>query len=335
MGRFNLNFTLDDEDWFSFRLSAPGGILAGTEGGLDTQMSLFGPGSSSAHLATNDDGGDEYNARITRYLGEPGVYYLRVTPYDNNSLGQYILVLEAVDIKAPVADSMEPNNSQAQAGTFNISRQPLDLNISPGDEDWFKLDLGSYRYRDGEVLSVYTSGETDTYIEVYQDGALIHENDDGGAEDYNARVTFSPGRGGNYYIKIRGYDDTVMGDYSLHTETQTVEMDQYEPNNTRTQATGISPGQTLSGNALADYDTADWFTFTITQPGVYTIGTTGGMDTILTLYGGGDEELDSDDDSGSNDNARIERNLERGTYYARVTLYDGGYGEYSFFVRRK
>jgi hypothetical protein len=335
MGRFNLNFTLDDEDWFSFRLSAPGGILAGTEGGLDTRISLYGPNSSSAAIASDDDGGDEYNARITRYLGEPGVYYLRVTPYDNNSLGQYILVLEAVDIKAPVADSMEPNNSQAQAGTFNISRQPLDLNISPGDEDWFKLDLGSYRYRNGEVLSVYTSGETDTYIEVYQDDVLIYENDDGVNESYNARVTFSPGRGENYYVKIRGYDDTVMGDYSLHAETQTVEMDQYEPNDIRTQATGISPGQTLSGNALADYDTTDWFTFTITQPGAYTIGTTGGMDTILTLYDGGGAELDSDDDSGSNSNARIERNFERGTYYARITLYGSGYGEYSFFVRQK
>jgi hypothetical protein len=113
-----------------------------------------------------------------------------------------------------------------------------------------------------------------------------------------------------------------------------VEFDQYEPNNIRDQATGISVGQRLSGNALADYDPVDWFTFSVTQPGVYSIGTTGGMDTVITLYSGS-EELDSDDDSGDNNNALIVINLERGTYYAEVTQYGEGYGEYSFFVRRQ
>jgi hypothetical protein len=232
---------------------------------------------------------------------------------------------------------MEPNNNRVQAKTLNISRLPLTLSLVPdGDYDWFRLDLGTFQYRAGEALSIYTTGEVDTYMELYQGEVLLGESDDTD-EDVNARITFTPQRGVNdYYIVIRGYDNGVVGEYALDMETITVELDQYEPNNTRAQATVVSPGQTVSGNALADYDAIDWFSFSITRPGTYAIGTTGGLDTVITLYDGSNNELDSDDDSGNNDNALIEIRLERGTYYARVSQYDsGGYGEYSFYVRQR
>jgi hypothetical protein len=331
LGRFDLNFTSDDEDWFSFRITLPGIVRIATEGDLDTQLYLYGPNSSSTEIASDDDGGDNYNARITQYLAA-GLYYIKAVPYDNDNLGSYGLVLETVDIKA---DSMEPNNNRSLAGTFSISRQPLNLTIFPNnDDDWFRIDLGSFQYRNGEIISLYTSGETDTYIELYQGDLLLDENDD--SEGGNAKVILSPERGKDYYIKIRGYDDTIMGEYTLLAETALVELDQYEPNNTKSQAVAVSINQTLSGNALADYDTVDWFTFSVTQPGTYAVGTTGGMDTVITLYDGGDQPIGGDDDSGSNGtNALIEIELERGTYSARVSLYDGGYGEYSFFVRRR
>jgi hypothetical protein len=330
-GRYDLSFTLDDEDWFSFRLSLPGIIRVGTEGGLDTQLNLYGPGSSSTEIASDDDGGDEYNARITKYL-EAGVYYVRVSPYDGGDPGPYSLVLEALDIKA---DSGEPDDSRSQAGTFSTARQPLDLTLFPGgDQDWFRIDFASFQYRAGEVLSLYTSGDIDTYIELYQGDLLLAENDDSEGSE-NARVTFLPERGKEYYVKIRGYDEAVVGEYALCAETASVEFDQYEPNNTAAQATAVSINQTLSGNALADYDTVDWFTFSVTQPGTYAAGTTGGMDTVITLYDDRGREIGDDDDSGTNENALVEIDLERGTYKARVSLYGGGYGEYSFFVRRR
>jgi hypothetical protein len=333
MGRFNLTFTSGDEDWFKFRLSAPAMIRLSTEGSLDTRISLYGPNSSSSEINSDDDGGEDYNARLTVYLGEAGTYYIQVMPYDGVTVGSYILGLETVNL---AGDTMEPNNTRAQAKPLNISRLPLTLSVFPNsDYDWFRLDLSSFQYRDGEVLSLYTSGDTDTYMELYQGDILIVENDDFN-EDYNAGVTFQPERGdADYYIRIQGYDDETVGEYVLHAETATVEFDQYEPNNSKTKATRISAGQTLSGNALTDYDPVDWFTFSITQPGTYAIGTTGGLDTVIVLYDSGDREIASDDDGGTNNNALVETRLERGTYTAKVSQYSDGYGEYSFFVRQR
>jgi hypothetical protein len=333
-GRFNLTFSPDDEDWFSFRIDGPQMIRIGTEGSLDTKLSLYGPNSGTEELRSDDDGGDNYNARITAYLGQAGTYYFRVSPYDSDTLGSYVLFMETVVI---AADSMEPNNNRAQAKTLSISRLPLSLSLFPdGDYDWFRLDLSSFSYQEGEALAIYTSGDIDTYMELYQGDTFIAENDDGANEGNNAKIVFSPDRRiNNYYINIRGYGDDSTGEYVLHSETVVVEFDQYEPNNIRGQATGISVGQRLSGNALADYDPVDWFTFSVTRAGTYSIGTTGGMDTVITLYNSNGGELDFDDDSGDNDNALLVINLERGIYYAEITQYDEGYGEYSFFVRQQ
>jgi hypothetical protein len=332
MGRYDLSFTAGDEDWFSFRISSPTIIRVYTEGGLDTRLNLYGPNSDSSELGSDDDGGEENNARITISLDEGGLYYIQAWPYDDDSVGGYGLVLETVEFKA---DILEPNNGRGQARTLILSRLPQDLTIFPqDDDDWLRLDLSSFQYREGEILSLYTTGELDTLMELYQGDAKILENDDGG-EEYNARISFLPERGTNYYIRIQGYNSTI-GEYRLHAETEIVELDQYEPNNTRDRATKISVGQTLSGNALGIYDAIDWFSFSISQPGTYAIGTTGGLDTYIVLHDAAGGELYSDDDGGRGTNALIESYLELGTYYAAINLVeDDEYGEYSFFVRRR
>jgi hypothetical protein len=337
LGRYDLSFTIGDEDWFSFRLSSPALIRVYTEGDLDTRLNLYGPDADpsevgSREIDSDDDGGEENNARITTSLNENGLYYIRVWPYDDDSVGGYGLVLETVELKA---DALEPNNSRGQARSLSLSQLPLDLSIFPRDDsDWFKLDPSSFSYQEGEVISLYTTGELDTLIELYQGDAKILEDDDG-AEDYNARINFLPERGISYYIRIQGYDNAV-GEYSLHAETEIVELDPYEPNNTRERATKTSVGQTISGNALGDYDAIDWFSFSISQPGTYAIGTTGGLDTYIVLYNAAGGELYSDDDGGGRNNALIESYLEPGTYYAATSLVgNGDYGEYSFFVRRR
>jgi hypothetical protein len=327
-----------DYDWFrldlgSFRYRDGEVLSLYTSGGIDTYMELY---QGDTLLFENDDGaGNGNNARIM-FLPDRRVsdYYLNIRGYNNDSVGEYTLHSET---SIEEFDQYEPNNSRAQARTLSISQLPLELSLLPnGDYDWFRLDLGSFQYRDGEVLSLYTSGDIDTYMELYQGDTLLFENDDGAGNGNNARIMFTPDRRvSDYYLNIRGYNNDTVGGYTLHSETNIEEFDQYEPNNTRAQATRISVAQTLSGNALASYDAVDWFSFSITQPGTYAIGTTGGMDTVITLYDNNNGEIGSDDDGGRDQNALIESYFERGTYYAKVTQYGDEYGEYSFYVRQR
>ena len=62
---------------------------------------------------------------------------------------------------------------------------------------------------------VYTTGSTDTYIEVFTNSACttrVAYNDDSG-DGLNACVYFYANSGTTYYVKLRGYSTSTSGDY--------------------------------------------------------------------------------------------------------------------------
>ncbi|MDR0601431.1 MAG: hypothetical protein LBG42_03550 [Treponema sp.] len=104
-------------------------------------------------------------------------------------------------------DSFEEDSAdnpvEAGVGTW-ISRT-----LHPDDEDWFLFRpaaAGPYVFE--------TSGNTDTFIELYDAGDLsqITENDDGG-DNYNACISFSAENGKSYLIKTKGYSSDDTGPY--------------------------------------------------------------------------------------------------------------------------
>jgi hypothetical protein len=83
-------------------------------------------------------------------------------------------------------------------------------NLDAGEEHWFSIQAAET----GRVI-VYTSGNTDTYLEAYDsDNSLIGSNDDGGAGT-NARLRIPVEAGRTYLFKLRGYDEFDSGPYRI------------------------------------------------------------------------------------------------------------------------
>ena len=80
-------------------------------------------------------------------------------------------------------------------------------------------------------------------------------------------------------------------------------------------------------------DDADWFRFEVAASGEVIAETTGGLDTVGTLYDADGNELAANDDSETR-NFQIEHTLDAGTYYVRVTSYGSGTGSYILHLRR-
>lgn len=79
----------------------------------------------------------------------------------------------------------------------------------------------------------------------------------------------------------------------------------------------------------------DRYRFEVPAFGHYTVETSGNSDTFLTLYGPDDSTLEvaRDDDSGTNFNASISRNLGVGVYFPRLRLYSAAQtGNYAIQV---
>ena len=95
----------------------------------------------------------------------------------------------------------------------------------------------------------------------------------------------------------------------------------------RSDATALALGSSVAGRIETGGD-EDFFEVEVTVSGTLTIYTTGNLDTVGELLAGDGSSLATDDDSGGQDNFRIEHDVGAGTYHVRVGSDDTATGSY-------
>jgi hypothetical protein len=201
-------------------------------------------------------------------------------------------------------------------------------NLRAGGEDWFSVKPAV-----NGLLSAETRGDTDVYMELYDERrSLLAENDDGAESEGNSRIEYMAEAGKTYLIKIRGYDADITGPYRLLAAIEPVPPDALV-NTSRNRAAAIEPGVPADG-FFRSHSESRWYRFTVPsgkeQALIYTGGT---LDTILVLYDGQGNRIAEDDDSGSDGNARISALLPQGIALIEVKEYDGNQGRYTLSVQ--
>jgi hypothetical protein len=287
-------------------------------------------GTSGTVLAEDDDGGEDYNARI-EYEVEAGKSYLAKLGAYEEETGSYQIraTLEAIP-----QDAYEPNNTQQQAANLTPGRTVSAIIQSQSDLDWFKLTAPA----GNPLLVAYTEGNLDTTVTVYNaQGAELADDDDSG-DGENARVAVSVPQG-TVYIRVSGYGSSY-GNYSLTAQFVEVKPDLYENDDTAPRAKEITVG-TPQERSFTTASDVDWAKFIIRQAGAYAIRAVGAdesLDTYLELYSFEQDALDEDDDGGDDLDALMRTRLDPGTYLIKVsTLNDGPLEDnrYTLSVRRE
>ena len=157
-------------------------------------------------LAENDDGPDTgLNSRLIFTAPDNGEYLIRVTPLGADGAGAYSLGL--------------------QEGPPPIAAQPIaigatvegELTAADGkSEGDTPADAFRFEGREGQRIRIdMTSSDFDTYLELFDENRVsLDEDDDGGPEGTDSRVTITLPRTGAYIIEARAFSD-ALGDYSL------------------------------------------------------------------------------------------------------------------------
>lgn len=222
-------------------------------------------------------------------------------------------------------DEWEPDGSAEEAHALEVGVvQRHNLHVG-GDSDWLYFEVQA-----GQTYVVETSElgrEVDTVIRLFDgQGNELASDDDGGDELLASRLWWTARDDGLLYVMVRGLSDTEVGrgtEYSVTLRmAEGFEIDEYEPDDSRAQASLIAVGETQRHNRHAASD-EDWISFEV-QPGVtYVVQTLNlGMDadTVIYLYDSQGNELALDDDGGEEARAsRLEWTpLESGVLYVRV-----------------
>ncbi len=325
-----------DHDWFVIDVGPIPGDVEGlpaltvyTSGTTDTYIEAFGPDDPQAGIAENDDTNGT-NARVSFPVESDGRYWIMVRGFADSSTGTYDLHVVADTL---TVDDAEPNNSRETATDLQGRTSPLAATIRPsGDSDWYRIDPASAGIagdgasadaRSVPALRVETQSTLDTTITVYDaNGDQLTYNDDGG-EGSNARVLV-PAGSGPVYVEVRGYGDWVEGDYQLLWGSGEIQRDAWEPDDTRDQAQPLEIGSGRRDYTFSNDSDSDWVSLSVPEssdggPSTVVIETYGDVDTYMRLTDADGNQIDYSDDDGSGFNARIDAELEPGTYYVELT----------------
>jgi len=252
-------------------------------------------------------------------------------------------------------DAYEPNNDSSEASTISTGQTIRGLTLHSGDRDWFLVWLKQgWAYR----VNAVQAAEGDPMLRIYNDGlSKIHESRDVSQGDSSASVEFTASRTGWYYVEVRSQVAGLFGEYRLElleveatatptptpTPTQTPlpstpdDWDEYEPNDSASQAEPISVGYTVGLLTLHDGD-QDWFKMRLTGGREYEIEAfiTGGGDPKLELLAANGSTLiaQADDGGPGQPSPSIKyKPAESGYFYVAITSQVAGlFCEYELSV---
>ena len=190
----------DDDDCFKLELSETTEVAIRASGFPDTVGEL--QRSNGTVIASNDDGylpGNRRNFVIRENLAA-GVYYVKVSSFDERSNGPYSVYAAAIT---------EPGSATADAQPLTLGGTAGGIIDPAGDEDYFSLTLEETTY-------VIIGGVTKvTNISA----ALTDENDLAAPVNsvHSDDTFFFQGRlgAGTYYLKVTGKDASDMGRYTV------------------------------------------------------------------------------------------------------------------------
>ncbi len=214
------------------------------------------------------------------------------------------------------------SNTRSGATSLSLGSSRSGQIETGGDVDYFRVQVST-----SGTLTVYTTGNIDTYgtLQNSSGSALENDDDDGDGRNFSIARAVSAG---TYYVEVKGLHSGVTGSYTLHAR-----FVRDDHSNTRSGATSLSLGGSRSGQIETGGD-VDYFRVQVSTSGTLTVYTTGNIDTYGTLQNSSGSALENDDDDGDGRNFSIARAVSAGTYYVEVKgLHSRVTGSYTLHAR--
>ncbi len=204
-----------------------------------------------------------------------------------------------------------------------VGAAPIPADIATaGETDVFRFEVPTFGPH-----TMFTTGPSDTFMTLFgpNDPNVEVTSDDDAGDNFNAQIARNLSAG-TYYLRIRLFSPSATGNYAVAVRSEGA------PANPVPEL--VVNGASIDA-AISAANESDVYRFNIATEAIYTIETSGTTDTFMTLHGPNSQipEIDRNDDGGVSFNARIQRQLSPGEYFARVRHYSPiGTGAYSIRV---
>ena len=279
-------------DRWRLEVETNGFVVLSTGGNLDTVGRL--EDASGELLGSDDDSGPGTNFRIESLLSA-GAYVLDVRAYGDET-GVYTLHTS----HTPLAD-VQAVAAGGSAGEI----------VDPMEGDYWRFDVTSLG-----ISTLASTGSTDTTGALHiASGQQVATDDDSG--NFHIERVLAPGA---YYVRVGAFGEATGAYTVLATHAPLADADVFD----------VGAGGRGTGT-LDEAGDVDIWRFEVASAAGLVVETTGSTDTFGSLEDGMGRAW-TDDDGGSNQNFRIARHLEPGTYFVRVSGFEDVTGDYELRI---
>lgn len=188
-------------------------VISASSDAFDTVLRIARRGAGEV-LATNDDGGEGTNSRVTFSPAETGEYVACVSAYTPTSTGAYALTVE----NAPALPAPTSRPTRTEAATWQV----FEGTLAEGDAEDNGSRFDDYRITipDGQRAIISADSTAfDTVVKVYRAddrGGDAAATDDDSGGNLNSLLVFAPDAGGDYIVRVTSYSGGSSGAYRLH-----------------------------------------------------------------------------------------------------------------------
>lgn len=283
-----------DEDWYQIALSEKGGldIEVSPAGKVSPGVEIYdGVGDRIAAFNTGDSG---YQSRALFTGGnikvaenvygfvpniDAGTYYIKIFGnhfrWSDANYGLKATVVKATDT---IKEYGQENYAPEDAAVISIGQKINGAILESGEEDWYRIPLngGAFKLQleVPEGLDLAVDVETASAYEESNDSSedwnsyFYQEIDNGKqGEDEAGVIELSPEDQGYYLIRVyepSGSSRNVA--YTLVVNNHQFTSDKFEGNDTKSAATELELGTTITANFHRDTD-EDWYKVRVPQKG--------------------------------------------------------------------
>ncbi|MDR2922597.1 MAG: serine protease, partial [Treponema sp.] len=217
---------------------------------------------------------------------------------------------------------IEHNNNTIKKADKIIIGNTITVNSNTNSK-WYKLDMTS-----GAWLNIFTEGNNDTELFVYDGKGILIAKDDDSGNGYNACIVLGVVKG-TVFIEVREHS-SKNNNFSLVTKI----INRNLQNESRDQAVYIAPGISVT-STFQSSSYVKWYKVEIpSTTNSLTVYSEGHMDTKISLYNNSGKLIEEDDDSGNGYNAKVISSI-KGTIYIKIEGLDRRTGEFKLITQVK
>ena len=199
----------DDIAWYSFTPEEGGVYNIYTTGSSDTYAILYN--SSLKLLVSDDNDGTGDNAYVSYVMSAGTTYFIELCYKDDSETGSISFVLEQ---ETPVAISVDELDYSTEAEIENGGYTVY--SFTPEETGYYNL---------------YTTGDYNTYMRLYNSSWISVESDNNSGTDSNAAFSYRMTAGETYYIVLQFYyDSSSEGSFGFNlisVETEVIGVGSY------------------------------------------------------------------------------------------------------------